>query len=271
MKTIITFAKTYFVKEEKIIKHIVSWLKQYSNLSKTKGFVIGISGGIDSAVTSVLGAKTNLPILCVEMPIHQSAAQVERANKHVNWLQKEYPNISAIETDLTAIFDSFIKIMPEIKTEETAERALINTRARIRMTTLYYFAQLNNYLVLGTGNKVEDFGIGFFTKYGDGGVDLSPIADLTKSEIFTLGKKLNIIEDIQAARPTDGLWNDDRTDEDQIGATYPELEWAMRYSENNNNITAREKEVLAIYKSLREVNSHKMKEIPVCSIPEKLR
>ena len=168
MKTIITFAKTYFVQEEKIIKHIVSWLKQYSNLSKTKGFVIGISGGIDSAVTSVLGAKTDLPILCVEMPIHQSAAQVERANKHVKWLQKECPNISAIETDLTALFDSFIKLMPEIKTEETAERALINTRARIRMTTLYYFAQLNNYLVLGTGNKVEDFGIGFFTKYGDG-------------------------------------------------------------------------------------------------------
>ena len=271
MKTIITFAKTYFVQEEKIIKHIVSWLKQYSNLSKTKGFVIGISGGIDSAVASVLGAKTGLPLLCIEMPIHQSATQVERASNHVKWLENDYVNVSAMETNLTALFDSFIKLMPEIKTEETAERALINTRARIRMTTLYYFAQLNNYLVLGTGNKVEDFGIGFFTKYGDGGVDLSPIANLTKSEIFTLGKQLNIIEDIQAAPPTDGLWNDNRTDEQQIGATYPELEWAMDFSLEENSLSEREKEVLKIYRHLRKVNLHKMKEIPVCTIPEELK
>ena len=259
------------MQEEKIIKHIVSWLKQYSCLSKTKGFVIGISGGIDSAVASVLGAKTGLPILCIEMPIHQSATQVERASNHVKWLENDYANVSAMEINLTPLFDSFIALMPKSKTEETTERALINTRARIRMTTLYYFAQMNNYLVLGTGNKVEDFGIGFFTKYGDGGVDIGPIADLTKSEIFMLGKKLNIIESIQTAPPTDGLWNDNRTDEEQIGATYPELEWAMCYSGDDNKITAREKEVLAIYKRLREVNLHKMKEIPVCEIPNELK
>jgi NAD+ synthase len=139
------------------------------------------------------------------------------------------------------------------------------------MTTLYYFAQLNNYLVLGTGNKVEDFGIGFFTKNGDGGVDLSPLADLKKSEIFTLGKQLNIIESIQTAAPTDGLWNDNRTDEEQIGATYPELEWAMDFSLEENGLSEREKEVLKIYRHLRKVNLHKMKEIPVCNIPEELK
>jgi len=271
MKTIITFAKTYFVQEEKIIKHIVSWLKQYSNLSKTKGFVIGISGGIDSAVASVLGAKTGLPLLCIEMPIHQSATQVERASNHVKWLKNDYANVSAMEINLTPLFDSFISLMPKSKTEETTEKALINTRARIRMTTLYYFAQLNNYLVLGTGNKVEDFGIGFFTKNGDGGVDLSPLADLTKSEIFTLGKQLNIIESLQTADPTDGLWNDNRTDEEQIGATYPELEWAMDFSLEENGLSEREKEVLKIYRHLRKVNLHKMKEIPVCNIPEELK
>ena len=259
------------MQEEKIIKHIVSWLKQYSYLSKTKGFVIGISGGIDSAVASVLGAKTGLPLLCIEMPIHQSATQVERASNHVKWLKNDYANVSAMEINLTPLFDSFIALMPKSKTEETTERALINTRARIRMTTLYYFAQMNNYLVLGTGNKVEDFGIGFFTKYGDGGVDIGPIADLTKSEIFMLGKKLNIIESIQTAPPTDGLWNDDRTDEDQIGATYPELEWAMEFIGDEKNISEREKEVLEIYNSLRQANLHKMKEIPVCTVPKSLK
>ena len=259
------------MQEEKIIKHIVSWLKQYSDISKTKGFVIGISGGIDSAVASVLGAKTELPLLCIEMPIHQSATQVERASNHVKWLENDYANVSAMEINLTPLFDSFIALMPKSKTEETTERALINTRARIRMTTLYYFAQMNNYLVLGTGNKVEDFGIGFFTKYGDGGVDLSPIADLTKSEVFALGSKLGITDEILTAPPTDGLWNDDRTDEDQIGATYPELEWAMEFIGDEKNISEREKEVLEIYNSLRQANLHKMKEIPVCTVPESLK
>ena len=263
--------KTKLVQTEKIIQHIVNWLKDYAKESDAKGFVIGVSGGIDSAVTSVLGAKTNLPILCVEMPIYQSTAQIERASNHLKCLKENWENVCSVETDLIPLFDTFITQMPKTENAEKSELALINTRARIRMTTLYYFAQLNNYLVLGTGNKVEDFGIGFFTKYGDGGVDLSPIADLTKSEVFALGSKLGITDEILTAPPTDGLWNDDRTDEDQIGATYPELEWAMEFIGDEKNISEREKEVLEIYNSLRQANLHKMKEIPVCTVPKSLK
>ena len=263
--------KTKLVQTKKIISHIVNWLKDYAKKSDAKGFVIGVSGGIDSAVTSVLGARTNLPVLCVEMPIHQSNAQMKRASNHLKYLKENWENVCSLETDLTPLFNTFITQMPKIEDAKESEIALINTRARIRMTTLYYFAQLNNYLVLGTGNKVEDFGIGFFTKYGDGGVDLSPIADLTKSEVFTLGGKLEIAHEILTAPPTDGLWDDDRTDEDQIGATYPELEWAMDFTGDEKSISAREKEVLKIYNSLRQANLHKMKNIPVCTISESLK
>ena len=259
------------MQEKKIITHIVTWLNKYIYSSKAKGFVVGISGGIDSAVSSTIGAKTGLPTLCIEMPIHQSIKQVERANNHVNWLKKNYNNVRSVETNLTPLFDSFIKQMPQTEKKENTEKALINTRARFRMTTLFYFAQLKNYLVLGTGNKVEDFGIGFFTKYGDGGVDLSPIADLNKSEVFTLGKFLNIIDSIITAPPTDGLWNDDRSDEEQIGATYPELEWAMDFNGDDHNISNREKEVLTIYNNLRKINLHKMMSIPICKIPGNLK
>ncbi len=263
--------KTKLVQTEKIIQHIVNWLKDYAKESDVKGFVIGVSGGIDSAVTSVLGAKTNLPVLCIEMPIYQSNAQMERASNHLKYLKENWENVCSLETDLTPLFDTFITQMPKIEDAKRSELALINARARIRMTTLYYFAQLNNYLVLGTGNKVEDFGIGFFTKYGDGGVDLSPIADLTKSEVFTLGSKLGIAHEILTAPPSDGLWNDDRTDEDQIGATYPELEWAMDFIGDEKNISEREQEVLKIYNSLRQANLHKMKGIPVCTISKGLK
>ena len=263
--------KTNLVQTNKIINHIVNWLLDYNKISGTKGFVIGISGGIDSAVSSILGSRTDLPILCVEMPIHQNSTQMKRARKHINFLKKTYKNVTSTEIDLTHLFDVFVSEISTVENTETTELALINTRARFRMTTLYYFAQLNNYLVLGTGNKVEDFGIGFFTKYGDGGVDLSPIADLTKSEVFALGKNLDVIEDILTAPPTDGLWNDDRTDEDQIGATYPELEWAMDFKGNTKNLSERQKTVLEIYTSLRNANLHKMKAIPVCCIPEKLK
>ncbi len=264
--------KINLMQTAKIINHIVNWLVDYNKKSGTKGFVIGVSGGVDSAVSSVLGAKTNLPILCVEMPIHQSLAQIQRARKHIKWMKENWKNVKSVETDLTPLFDAFIAQMPTTNNdEEKTELALINTRARFRMTTLYYFAQLNNYLVLGTGNKVEDFGIGFFTKYGDGGVDISPIADLTKSEVFNLGRKLNIIEEILTAPPTDGLWNDDRTDEDQIGATYPELEWAMDFKGDTTKLSERKKVVLKIYNGLRNANLHKMTGIPVCNIPENLK
>ncbi|MCO6501221.1 MAG: NAD(+) synthase [Vicingus serpentipes] len=262
---------------EKVITHIVNWLKDYVEKSKTKGFVIGVSGGVDSAVTSVLGALTGLPVLCVEMPIHQDKSQIERAQNHIEFLKQNYSNVTSIESELTPVFDAFVSALPPIENEEDRFLSLANARARFRMTTLYYFAGIHNYLVLGTGNKVEDFGVGFFTKYGDGGVDLSPIADLTKTEVFELAAHLNINKDIQQAAPTDGLWGDERTDEDQIGATYPELEWAMEIADSDSYrkgtfdvtaFTARQQEVFGIYTRLHMQNQHKMQPIPVCMIPK---
>jgi NAD+ synthase len=256
-----------------IIEHITGWISEYNENAGTKGFVIGVSGGIDSAVTSTLAARTGLELLCVEMPIHQEEDQVSRAAEHVGWLKNNYPNVKSTSVELTQVFESFIHSVPEVENEESRFMSLANTRARIRMTCLYYFAALHGKLVLGTGNKVEDFGVGFYTKYGDGGVDLSPIADLYKSEVYELGKTLGISSEILTAAPTDGLWGDDRTDEDQIGATYPELEWAMEYSAGRifGEPNGRQKEVLAIYNRLHAMNQHKMQPIPVCSIPEALR
>lgn len=259
----------------KVKDHIVNWLKDYAKESNAKGFVIGVSGGIDSAVTSTLGAETDLPLLCVEMPIYQENYQVERAQKHIQFLKDNYNNVSSIETELTPVFDAFLAAVPDVEDNEKRNMSLVNTRARLRMTTLYYFAGLNNYLVLGTGNKVEDFGVGFFTKYGDGGVDISPIADLVKSEVYQLGELLDINDDIMLAAPTDGLWGDDRTDEDQIGASYPELEWAMEVAEKGiidvTAFTPRQQEVFAIYSRLNMINQHKMNPIPVCLIPETIK
>ncbi len=260
---------------EKVEKHIVNWLTDYINTSKTKGFVIGVSGGIDSAVTSTLAAKTGLPVLCVEMPIHQDEGQVSRAKTHIDWLIENYPKASRIETDLTAVFDLFADAVEHTENENLNNLSLANARARLRMTTLYHYAQINGYLVLGTGNKVEDFGVGFYTKYGDGGVDLSPIADLVKTEVFALGKHLGVIKDILTAAPTDGLFGDERTDEDQLGASYPELEWAMATAEKANidftAFTTREQKVFEIYTHLNTINQHKMNPIPVCEIPSEVR
>ena len=253
------------MKTKEIIKHIKKWIVKYHNESSTNGFVIGISGGIDSALTSTLIAETGIPLLCIEMPINQNNNQVDRGKNHISWLKANYKNINSLECDLTEVFEKF----KSLKTEKSKNKllALANTRSRIRMTTLYYFAQLNNALVAGTGNKVEDFGIGFYTKYGDGGVDLSPIADLMKSEVFELAKSLNINKEILDAPPTDGLWDNDKTDEDQIGATYNELEWAMT-NKNNKNLSKREKEVINIYNQFHQSNKHKMTPIPVCKIPK---
>ena len=253
-----------------VIIHISKWLKNYAKSCNASGFVIGISGGIDSAVTSVLAAKTGLKLLCVEMPIHQNKKEVKRGSEHIKWLKKEFSNVSSINIELTSIFNNFINTLTT--TKNTNELALANSRARLRMTTLYYLAQVNNSLVVGTGNKVEDFGIGFFTKYGDGGVDISPIADLLKSEVYTIGKKLGVNHDILNAAPTDGLWQNEKTDEDQIGATYPELEWAMNFKGTKTNLLSdREKEVLQIFTTLNKINQHKMTNIPVCKIPQKFK
>ncbi len=259
---------------EKVVDHIVKWLKDYAEKAKIKGFVVGVSGGIDSAVTSTLCARTGLNVLCLEMPIHQAPAQVSRAYNHIYWLQEHYKNIQLKTIELTAVFDSLIDAFPDVEEEEQRFMALANTRARLRMTSLYYFAALNGYLVAGTGNKVEDFGVGFFTKYGDGGVDLSPIADLLKSEVYELGRFMGINEDIMNAPPTDGLWGDDRTDEDQIGASYPELEWAMAMQDEGKDpedFDGRQRQVFEIYLDFNRRNQHKMLPIPVCEIPENLR
>lgn len=254
-----------------VAEHISSWLKDYSNQSGTQGFVIGVSGGIDSAVSSELAAQTGKPVLCLEMPIYQAESQLSRAAKHLEYLQKKYPNVKTVDTELTGVFDSFLKSVPDVSAETDRGLTLANVRARLRMTALYYFAGLHNYLVVGTGNKVEDFGIGFFTKYGDGGVDLSPIADLNKTEVYALGAELGIVDDIMSAPPTDGLWGDDRTDEDQIGASYPELEWAMDFDGDESTLSKRQIEVLSIYRRLNRANTHKMVAVPVCLIPDSLR
>lgn len=254
---------------EKINQHIVEWLLDYAINAKVKGFVVGISGGIDSALVSTLCAQTGLPTLCVEMPIHQAESHVNRANEHIAQLKERFPNVTNERTDLTPIFESFKTQVPPTENEALLNLSLANTRARLRMTTLYYFAGIHSLLVAGTGNKVEDFGVGFFTKYGDGGVDISPIGDLMKSEVHALAAYLEVPSSILNAKPTDGLFGDDRSDEDQIGANYDELEWAMRQDENGKtatNFTGREAEVFSIYKRLNTINQHKMNPIPICKI-----
>lgn len=252
---------------EKVIAYIVDWLKDYNEKSNTKGFVVGISGGIDSAVTSTLCAKTGKPVICLNMPILQPADQFSRSEEHINWLKENFENVSNNTVDLTDNFKNWQATLP---TEIQDELSMANLRARIRMSTLYAFAGHYGMLVAGTGNKIEDFGVGFFTKYGDGGVDLSPIADLTKTQVFALAKELGVVNSIQSAKPTDGLWGDDRSDEDQLGATYPELEWAMNFNGSESSLSDREKEVLAIYSRLHRANQHKMIPIPVCIIPGEL-
>ncbi|TRX22526.1 NAD(+) synthase [Flavobacterium franklandianum] len=259
---------------EKVNTHIVNWLITYAENAKVNGFVVGISGGVDSAVTSTLCAQTGLSTLCVEMPIHQAPSHVSRGREHIEQLKKRFPNVTNVEADLTTLFDGFKTIVPIESDSDKVNLSLANTRARLRMATLYYFAGIHGLLVAGTGNKVEDFGVGFYTKYGDGGVDLSPIADLMKSDVYALGKYLQIPNSILEASPTDGLFGDDRTDEDQLGASYDELEWAMLEEEKgkiSENFSGREKTVFDIYKKLNTINQHKMNEIPVCIVSNDIK
>jgi NAD+ synthase len=259
---------------EKAVNHIVNWLKDYAVKAKANGFVIGISGGIDSAVTSALCAKTGLPVLCIEMPIHQASNHITRAQEHITQLQIKFKNVQATHINLTPVFELFKTEVTLNGNQATVDTALANTRARLRMTTLYYYAGLQGLLVAGTGNKVEDFGVGFYTKYGDGGVDLSPIADVLKSEVYAIGEFLDIPKAILTAAPSDGLFGDDRSDEEQIGASYPELEWAMQMNEKGkkaNEFVGRQHEVFKIYERLNTLNKHKMISIPVCKIPDDLR
>lgn len=254
-----------------VIHLIVSWLGDYCTDNGLEGFVIGVSGGIDSAVTSTLCAKTGKDVLLFSMPIYQPAQQASLAKEHIKWLEHHHPHVKGITVDLTPPFQALESTFP---TDIQDELTMANTRSRMRMLTLYAFASHHKMFVVGTGNKIEDFGIGFYTKYGDGGVDVSPIADLTKSEVYDIGKQLGVGEAIITAPPTDGLWTDDRSDESQIGATYPELEWAMGFDahpERENGLNTRQKEVLTIYRRFHKANQHKMGPIPVFQLPVGLR
>ena len=245
------------MKSEDRVKFIIEWIKNYCKLIKFQpvSLVVGISGGIDSAVTSTLCAKTGLKTIAVSMPIKQNKDQHNLSIDHLNWLKKNFDNVITKVINLDETFNTFFNTIKEFN----SELAFANSRSRLRMITLYQVAQSSNGLVVGTGNKVEDFGIGFYTKYGDGGVDISPIADCTKTQVWEIGKTLSIIENIINAKPTDGLWEDSRNDEKQLGLTYKQIEDAMinPLSENYNK-----------YLEIRKKNLHKMKPIPVCKFKE---
>ena len=235
---------------------ISNWIKDYVNSmpKKAKSLVIGVSGGIDSSVSSTLSAMTGLRTIVLSMPIKQKAEQHDLSQKHKEWLKNKFSNVEGYTLELDDVFKSFENTLAKFENEH----GMANSRARLRMTTLYQVAAANSGIVVGTGNKVEDFGVGFYTKYGDGGVDISPIADCNKTEVWELGKELGILDEIINAAPTDGLWDDGRTDEGQLGLSYQELEEAME----NPNSKNRNK-----YTEIRKMNLHKMEAIPVCKIP----
>ncbi|MDD2908016.1 MAG: NAD(+) synthase [Candidatus Gracilibacteria bacterium] len=264
---------------KEVSQKLVSQLQEYLNASGQKGFVIGVSGGIDSALVSTLCAMTNEKVTVMDLPIHQKNDEVNRANNHMNWLQQNFSNVERYSIDLTETFETFKKALPEISDETARYMAYVNSRSRLRAVTLYAIGNERNAIVAGTGNKVEDYGIGFFTKYGDGAVDISPIGNLYKSEVYEMARFLGINDEILKARPTDGLHPNGATDEDQIGCSYDELEWAMNEHDefisiitsngimwnnkksNENFIesfSGRKKEVMKIYLSRHFANAHKM-------------
>jgi len=255
----------------KTITYITDWLKNYCDSASMAGFVVGVSGGIDSAVTSTLCAKTKHKVIAINLPIYKNNKYTDLAIQHIDWLRATYDQVIGLTVELSEAFQSLEGTLPENIQDDLT---MANARSRLRMLTLFAFANHHRLLVAGTGNKVEDFGVGFFTKYGDGGVDLLPIADLMKSEVYALAETLGISRAIIQAPPTDGLWADNRTDEAQIGATYAELEWAMQFENNpmdESSLPARKRKVLAIYRKLNQINQHKMTPIPVCKIPDNFR
>ena len=237
------------------VNFISNWIKNYADKGNFSSLVIGISGGIDSAVTSTLSAKTSLQTHVVTMPILNHQTFNNRGNNHVKWLKKNFKNITHHHIDLSKVFSEFQNEL----NSNNSEHGYANSQARLRMTTLYQISASNNGIVVGTGNKVEDFGIGFYTKYGDGGVDISPIADCLKTEVWDMGKELGINQEIIEADPTDGLWTDGRTDEQQVGLSYEEIEEAMLNEQSSNRNR---------YMEIRSKNVHKMEPIPVCILPK---
>jgi len=274
------------MKGKELENYIVKWLKDYNDENSLSGFVIGVSGGIDSSVVSTLCAKTGYPVLVISMPINTKEGDESLSDKHINFLKEKFDNVESLTIDLTSTYNTMRNVL-DIDSYRTSKEgvnvdlSLANTQSRLRMVTLYSYANTKGYIVCGTGNKVEDFGIGFFTKGGDGMVDVSPIGDLMKSEVYKLGEHLGIIDEIINTEPTDGLWEGSPTDEDQIGASYDELEWAMKWTDmfdygeriellleiRRDNLTDRQSEVLDIYINRHKQNKHKVKLPPVCEIP----
>ncbi len=266
----------------KRINHIVKWLGSYAKSAKINCFVVGISGGIDSSVVSTLCAETGLRTIVVQMPIRQNKKLDNRSSMQAGWLLERYPNVTHISMDLTPVFSAFEKKLepvcqwPVVQNSDSITLAFANSRARLRMMTLYQVAQCNNGIVVGTGNRVEDFGVGFFTKYGDGGVDISPIGDCLKTEVWDMGREFGLPQEIIDAAPTDGLWDDGRTDEGQLGMTYPDLERMMALDflkrckavdsdmPGSAKLSADDRKKLKQYQDTRARNMHKMLPIPVC-------
>ena len=268
------------------INYITRWIKNYATRNKMSALVVGISGGIDSSVVSALCARTGLKTIVVQLPIRQNRTLNNRSSMQATWLLERHPEtVTHMSMDLTPVFVAFErKVDPfcqiEDDTYDTYQLAMANSRARLRMMTLYQIAQCHNGLVVGTGNRVEDFGVGFFTKYGDGGVDISPIGDCLKTDVWDMGRELGLPEEIISAAPTDGLWSDGRTDEDQLGMTYPELERMMALDRLQRSsvvdssmpgsvkLTADDRRKLKRYQELRAKNMHKMQPIPVCKVDQ---
>jgi NAD+ synthase len=261
------------------IKHIVKWIQTYARSAKIDTLVVGISGGIDSSVVSALCAWTGLKTIVVQMPIRQHKTLNNRSSMQATWLMERYPNVTHMSMDLTPVFTAFEKKTAPFCDAENASQvdlAFANSRARLRMMTLYQIAQCHGGIVVGTGNRVEDFGVGFFTKYGDGGVDISPIGDCLKTEVWDMGRELELAQEIIDAPPTDGLWDDGRTDEGQLGMTYPELERAMNLDflkraqavdsdmPGSAKLSAKDRANVKRYQEIRARNMHKMLPIPVC-------
>jgi NAD+ synthase len=254
---------------QNLAKEIKSWITVYAGENNLKTLVVGVSGGIDSAVVSTLCAETGLPTIVVGMPINSNKKNTELSEKQIEFLSTKYRNnVSGYHVDLSKTFQEF-QSHPIFKNQFNSELGFANTKSRLRMITLYQIASSVSGIVVGTGNKVEDFGVGFYTKYGDGGVDISPIADLYKTEVRELGRHLGIPQEIINAEPTDGLWEDDRTDEDQIGATYEELEWVMEHGLNKLSYTEKEYKFVETFLNFHNKNKHKMVSIPVFDLKEK--